>query len=339
MSTHNLIVQSIDTFNLDLSGRVLLTEAASGNYSCTPLIAAAAGARVYAFGKDSGYGKYEIVREELIRTSEEMGIANRLFIVNDLENVPFHTVDIVTNTGFLRPIDKSILSRIPSHCVIPLMYEPWEFRPSDLDLPYCLSKGIRVIGTNESDGRLNTMSYIGYTVLYFLLHEKLTPQSARILAIGSAKFNHAIVSVLQKLEYRIDAYTTDEFPQGTDLRVYNAIVLTEFVSHQLLIGREQALIPIQRLNKDHIVIHIAGNTDIDGLKSRIYPASPAPARRMSYTTDFINPKAVIDLHAAGLKVAEGALKARELGIKDAEFASHMESNYPALLFRASEVPE
>jgi hypothetical protein len=42
--------------------------------------------------------------------------------------------------------------------------------------------------------------------------------------------------------------------------------------------------------------------------------------------------AVIDLHTAGLKVAEGMLSANSAGLKGEEYKLFMEKNYPALGF-------
>ena len=46
------IKYSLDKFNLNLTGKVVLTEAATGAYSVTPVIAAMAGAKVYALAKE-----------------------------------------------------------------------------------------------------------------------------------------------------------------------------------------------------------------------------------------------------------------------------------------------
>ena len=52
-----LMQQSIQKMKLDLRGMTVLTEAASGYFIVTPLIAALAGAqKVYAVVKDTGYG-------------------------------------------------------------------------------------------------------------------------------------------------------------------------------------------------------------------------------------------------------------------------------------------
>ena len=55
-----LMKESIHTCSLDLKGAVVLTEAATGAYVVTPIIAALAGAeQVFAITKSSRYGSFE----------------------------------------------------------------------------------------------------------------------------------------------------------------------------------------------------------------------------------------------------------------------------------------
>ena len=55
---------------------------------------------------------------------------------------------------------------------------------------------------------------------------------------------------------------------------------------------------------------------------------------MTYTTDFINPIAVVDLHAAGLKVGEGLVKANLLGVSSNNLNNFMTKEYPASPLKA-----
>src|SRR4029078_3790375 len=121
------ISRSIDKLGLNLARRRVLTEAATGNYVVTPLIAAAAGADVTAFTRDSGYGAVAEVKSQTMALAEAMSLAGRLEIVTDLERLNRSSFDIVTNCGFLRPLDRQFIAVLSSGCVIPLMYEPWEF--------------------------------------------------------------------------------------------------------------------------------------------------------------------------------------------------------------------
>jgi hypothetical protein len=327
----DLIKYSIDKFKLNLKDYTVLTEAASGNYACTPLLAANAGASVYAYGKDSKYGKFTDVKRNLEKLAKKLKINNIIYI-NNLNEIDLSKIDILTNTGFLRPINQEIIDKLNKECVIPLMYEPWEFRKTDIDIDSCEEKGIKVYGTNETDTRLLTMNYIGYIVLHFLLKEKKTPFTANILLLGSAKFNDAIKNILSQLNFRVTNYITKEFDKTIDINGYNIIVCTEFVSDDLLIGNKNSLINKAAINEKQLIIHIAGNVDIKGIKAKIYPKNPAPSNYMSYTTDFIDPLAVVDLHCAGLKVAEGMQIANKKKLNKIEYKAFMENNYPALDF-------
>ena len=328
-----MIRKAVRKFQLDLKGKLVLTEAASGNFICTPLIALESGATVFALGRDSQYGKYEEIVKKIKKTERQLDKENSIRFLRGTNEINLSRVDVVTNNGFLRPINRAFIDKLNNSCVIPLMYEPWEFRSSDIDLEYCFSKCIKVYGTNESDPRLMTMDYIGYTVLYFLLKGKKTPQSSKILMIGSDRFNQAVHKILSALNYDITTFAAGSRSFEFNASDYDVIVFTEFVQDTQLLGsKPEALIQKSQIRKDHLIIHIAGNIDAKDLKCKIFPSRPAPANYMSFTTDFIDPNAVVDLHCAGLKVAEGMMKANEMLLKGTDYKEFMERNYPALAF-------
>ena len=53
------LARQVRALELDLRGKTVLTEAASGAYIVTPILAAIAGAKVFAFSKTTRYGKVE----------------------------------------------------------------------------------------------------------------------------------------------------------------------------------------------------------------------------------------------------------------------------------------
>lgn len=325
------IRQSIQKLNLNLEGCRVLTEAATGNYVVTPVIAAAAGANVTAFTCDSGYGTVQDVIQQTTELAEAMNVADKIEIITDLSTVDLGSFDIVTNTGFLRPLTRELITRLSPDCVIPLMYEPWEFREDEIDLDACREKGIKVYGTNEADPRLRTMEYIGYTALYFLLQQKLTPFSANVLIIGCTQFASAVAEVLDRNHYTYQIVTSYENP--VDSSVFNAIIVVEFADASLLIGPDRtAYIAVEDISSEAFLIHIAGNVDLDAAKFSYTPEKPRSLRFMSYTTDFIDPQAVIDLHAAGFKVGEGMLTANRQGLNGHASKFYIEQNYPAVAF-------
>ena len=71
---------------------------------------------------------------------------------------------------------------------------------------------------------------------------------------------------------------------------------------------------------------------MEGVSAWYTPVHPASFGYMSYTADYMGSHVVIDLHTAGLKVAEGMISANLLGFDGEEYKNHMEINYPAMAF-------
>jgi len=326
------IIKAIEKFNLNLTDKVVLTEAATGNYVVTPVIAAVAGVKkVYAFTKDSVYGSMEKVKKETNSLAKILNVEDKVFIINSFGDVDFESLDIVTNTGFLRPVTRDLIEKLPCKCVIPLMYEPWEFRRGEIDLEACYEKGVKVYGTNEGDERLRTMEYIGFVVLYLLLENKYSPFSSKVLLMGCKKFVDPTSHILVQNGYAVEEFV--DYNARLNPKIYDAIVILEHKKDVLLIGdKPEAFIDKDEIREDTLVIHICGNVDFNNARFKFVPQNIKPFGYMSITTDFMDPQAVIDLHTAGLKVAEGMLKANELGLKGLEYKLFMEKNYPALAF-------
>ena len=322
-----LIRQAIKNFDLCLKGKTVLTEAATGNYMVTPVIAALSGAEVFAFTRFSRYGTIEEVRQQTNELQKAINPVMPIRVISSLDDAPLDRLDILTNTGFLRPIDSVLINRLPMSCVIPLMWEVWEARPNELDLEACLKRGIKVYGTNEDDSRLRTKEYLGFIILERLLAFKRTPFSTRVLLLGCEEFGLPVQELLSKNGYRCQFNNLQKAMDD-----YDALVLLEHKSPIELVGSSNALIPASTLRSDQLVIHICGQADFSELPCTGFPDQPAPFGHMSLTTDYADPKAVIDLHTAGLKVAEGMLKANQLGLSGLEYKRHMEAQYPAQAF-------
>src|SRR5262245_22111919 len=118
-----LIRAAIDRCELDLNGATVLTEAASGAYVVTPVIAAMAGAeQVYAFTRNSRHGTVEEVTETTMRLAEAAKCEDQINVLTQLTPEHIHAADIVTNSGHVRPIDARFVEQMKSSAVIPLMY-------------------------------------------------------------------------------------------------------------------------------------------------------------------------------------------------------------------------
>lgn len=326
---------AIDKFELDLTGKRVLTEAATGNFVVTPVIAALAGAEeVYAFTKPTSHGTSAEVREQTRQLLDQAKDRKVIRIVEALDEVPLESIDILTNTGHLRPINASLVSRISSRCVIPLMWEPWEYRCADLDLAACKAKGIKVYGTNEEDPRLRTKEYIGYLVLLTLLQHQLTPLSARVLLVGGDKFVLPVKKVLNDNGYQYQCITN--YHHLSDSVCSDVIVLLEHERNNLLIDADGMLLDKYPVKDDVLVIHVCGNVTAPNPSVNYFPKKIRPFGYMSMTPDLVDNRVVIDLHTAGFKVAEGMLLANRKEMSGEEYKGFLESNYPALSFDDSQ---
>jgi len=303
------ILNAAQKFGLDMRGKTVLTEAATGNYVVTSVIAACAGANVLAYTKDSSYGSEEETTRQTSLLAESLGVESSIEIVTNLQYLDLKSVDVVTNTGFLRPLNGDLINRLSSKCVIPLMWEPWEYREGELDLDACKIKGIKVYGTNESDKRLRTMEYLGFVALELMLTNKRSPFSCpNVLLIGSKAFVNPARDILVSSRYDVDV-VTDYATEKCNVSKFDVIIVMENERNLPLIASQDAFIECSAIREDALVIHICGNVDLQEASFSFIPENPKQFGYMSYTTDYVDNQAVIDLHAAGLSVAEGMLKA------------------------------
>ena len=325
-----LIGDAIDTYNLDLSGLTVFTEAASGNYVVTPLIAALAGSdRVFAITRDSRYGKAVDVRNFTLELAQRWGVGDQVEVVSDKLPSMLSQVDIVTNLGFVRPIDKNMIAHLKPTAVLPLMWETWEFREADLDLAECRRVGIMVLGTNEREAGLDFFTYVGYLAVKLAFELEIEIYRSKVVVVGSGPFGESCVKAFDKLEADIgyidlsaDNSLGTESAKST-LRGADLVVLVEHHSPVCLIGSEGQITvdELLALSPHLSIIHIAGHInrrEIDNAAIPCVPQKSAAPGYMSVATDYLGPKPVIALHTAGLKVGEAMARARLTGLDPIE---------------------
>lgn len=314
MREFRLIKEAIKNFDLDLTGLVVLTEAASGNYVWTPIIAALSGAKVYAFSKDSRYGRFDQVKKMTNDLANKLNILNNLLVIDHLTPKIIGSADIITNTGFLRPLNREKLQYCKEKVVIPLMYESWEFRDTDIEIDYCKQKGIPVYGTNESDERVKTIEYLGMVAKKALLINNIEVFSSRVAILGVGKFANAIYDSLNKETEFCEIWSSKRDIKKIDK--LDALIIADHETETSYLGQD-SLITIDDLheqNPDITIIHVSGKIDKNIILKnnlKLFPHNIAPYKWMSLTTDFVGPKPLIDLHTAGLKVVEVALYDRD----------------------------
>jgi hypothetical protein len=338
-----LILEAVEKLDLDLSGLVVLTEAASGNYKCSPLICAAAGCdRVLAVTRDSPHGSASEVTSVTMAAASDMDFADRVNVVTQLTDAMWGSADIVTNLGFVRPISRSIVAKLKSTAAVPLMFETWEYRDDDLDLAACWERGICVLGTNEEHGVLRIMDYLGALVAKKLFENGVEVIGSRLVVLGKGRFFFKVCGALERMGAVVmrwladieDAYHEIASKERLEalVGVDAVIVADEPMSTRCVVGTAGFVSPKDIADNcpDAIVLQLAGTVsrqelEASGIKC-IPETGPAPGH-MGWSLSELGPKPVIDLHAGGLKVGELLARGRLAGLSPAE-ATARASEHP-----------
>ena len=311
----NFIKSRIRYYKLDLTDKIVYTEFGTGSYIFTPLIAFLAGAKkIYAINKDSSYGRYDDNKKEFIYLLKILYIkTDKIILVKEKKKEHLSEVDILTNSGFVRPIDRFTINNLKSTTVIPLMWETWEFREQDIDLEYAREKEILILGTNESNLGLNIFNYRGFLVSKLMFDCNLAVHDDKILLIGSGRLGEGIADFFKRnnIDYKwINLDNNMELNTiASYLKEVDAIIFAEHCYNKLLIG-ENGLLNLENIKILNLLvqlIHICGNIDMDfinKLNLSIYPSNPKSFGYMSVTGDYLSPKTTIELVTAGFKVGE-----------------------------------
>lgn len=309
----SLIKQTITTLHLDLRGFTVLTEAASGPYVVTPIIAALANAnRVIALTRDSHFASASQVIEQTEALARLCGVSESIQIFTERQINIFAAADIITNLGFVRPIDAETIAVMKPGAVIPLMCESWELRLSDVDIDACRAKGVRVAGTDEGFSSLDIFSYSGWLCQKLLFDAQIEIHKSKITVVSSDKFGQVITSHLVRCGCNVQLIS--RACDLSDFQNLDALVIADYTKDNIIIGKGGELDPdVLACHAPALtIIQFAGLLAIDEIRTAgltVYPGIPLTPRRMAVTLAGLGPRPVIELHAAGLKVGE--LVARE----------------------------
>ena len=344
------IVKYINFLKLNLSGLKIYTEVGSGNYLYTPIIASIAGARkTYAIVNDSKYGRKEKIKKDIELVMRQFNI-NNIEVVFEKKESDLEQCDIITNSGFVRPIDKETIMSLKNTAVIPLMWETWEFRPEEIDIFECKKKNILVLGTNEHNSSLRITEAAGFLLCKVLFDAGRSVFRDKILLISSGAMGDLFSDFLDRNFIDYDRLNFDNNLQRKhsnsvktievvlqSIAQYDVIVVAEHIfNHDLM--SDNGIIRCNLLSKENPfvnVVHICGNVNINDIKKHnimIYPNNPAPFGYMTVTADTFDPESVIELNTAGLKVGEVMARCRlnNMSIKDT--INYTLKNSPAMDF-------
>lgn len=323
-----LIERSIEMLNLDLSELTVFTEAASNNYIFTPVIAAMAGGRVYAVTSDSSYGTAKEVEESTYNFAEFCDVKDKIKVVFDKKKEIINQANIITNLGFVRPIDKGLVEMMNDKAVVPYMCEAWEYRDRDVDIKACTSRNIPVMATNEEHSGLRVFDFCGNLCIKMLFEMEIEVLKSKLVILSGDKFGKVIEKYLKAAGaevYLIENLVSEE--NRGYLPDCDALVIADYRSNAVFIGNENAQISAKELNelsKKISVIQFAGDVDVhelDAYNIPYFPEKRVGRCRMGMTLAGLGPRPVIDLHCAGLKVGEVMARARLEGKSAAEAKS------------------
>lgn len=343
--------REIARFSLELHGLALLTEAASGPYAVTPVLAAMAGAtRVFAVTRDSVWATADEVEETTNELAAAAGVADRVTVVRRVDDDVAGAVDIVTNSGFVRPIDEALVRRLRPTAVVPLMFEPWEHRAADVDLGACAAHGIAVAGTDEHDGLCDLRSFSAVLGVRLLLTLGVEVAGSRIVVLGAQPtLGRPIAAALRALGADVAAFAApDEASADSgirpytslapeDLREVDGVVVADHRDRRCLVGRDGLVDPaaLAALAPDAVLALVSGGVDGPAVRDSGVRHAPAWDRlaapgSMHASPAILGPLPVLRLYAAGVAVGAALARARLAGLPvDAAIRSAMTTS-PAL---------
>jgi hypothetical protein len=320
----------IKELDLDLKGKAVLTEAATGAYVVTPIIAAMAGAEVFAFSRTTRYGTVDEVFDFTRKMMKEAGSGLNIHLIEELTPGIIAKADIITNSGHLRPLNAEKLQYIKKGAVIPYMFEAWEVREEDVDLDFCKANGILVGATNERHSNIDVFNYLGDIALKLIFDAGLTPYKSRFILVCNNDFGAYIAKVLAKVcagvcvadlvenrhKYPPGTHWISDFPEikvPEEYRNADAVIFTANPFDKTWIGDKTMPINIDTLISqlsDPYILRYAGDIDtnvFDEKGVRYYPKKVGSGH-MGVIPSEIGFDPIIRLQAGGLKVGEALLK-------------------------------
>ena len=299
-----LMGTAVERCRLDLTGLAILTEAASGPYAVTPVLAAMAGGTVYALAGPSKYATAEELRKITRELAQIAGVADRITLAEKKEPAIVGSVDIVTNSGQVRPIDARMVAQLKPTCVVPLMYEAWEYRSTDVDAGACRSRGIKVAGTNERHPAVDVFSFLGPMAVKQLHEAGVAVYGSRVVLLCDNAFGPFISRYLQDC----GAIVTEarNLAPGVVPADCDAIVVALTPQDGFVLTAEDAKSLAERA-PGALVAQYWGDIDLAALAAAgvpVWPPDEPGKGHMAVLPSAIGPEPVVRLQAGGLKVGE-----------------------------------
>jgi len=332
-----VIDDAIDRLRLDLRGLVVYTEAATGAFAVTAPLAARAGAEsVFALARPWRGRPADDVAAETRDLSAAVGVADRVVIRTERRMDDLARSDIVTNLGFVRPIDADVVAALKATAAVPYMREAWELREGDIDLAACRRRGIPVIATDEHHPDVAVFDYCGLLAARMLFDAGLEICANRVIVVSTDQFGPALVDWLGRLGAEVVlAPSVRAEACWAALPRADALIVADFVETRMTIGAGGGIEAgmLAERAPGLAVIAFAGGVDGASLAAaglRCVPAEGSAPGRMGRTLAELGPRPVAMLHGAGLKVGAEAARARARGMSGRLLVEHVCRTAPGM---------
>jgi hypothetical protein len=300
-----LMGRVIEEMRLDLTGSVVLTEAATGPYVVTPVLAAMAGAaEVVAVTRASRFGSVADVIEQTVSLAAAADVEGRITVTDEPVAAHAGRADIVTNSGHVRPIDEHLVQLLRPSAVVPLMFETWEIQAGrfDVDLPALQRRGIAWAGTNERHPTVDVFSHLGTMAIRLLTDARYAVHGARVVVLCDNPFAPYLVEGLSGVGASpYIAASLDDVPEAFDPDV--VLVALRPRDGSVLSTTDAARVRHQW--PETLVAQFWGDLDRDELRRlglRYWPVTAPVSGHMAVLPSDIGPEPVVRLQAGGLKV-------------------------------------
>jgi hypothetical protein len=324
------LYRQVRSLELDLRGKTVLTEAASGAYIVTPILAAIAGAKVFAFSKTTRYGTVEEIFANTRALADSFSeFTLDIHLTDQLNPEIIAQADIITNSGHLRPLNESILKHAKDEVVIPLMYEAWEWRDADMDISYIRKRSIKVGATNERHPQVDVFNYLGDMALKQIFDSGICPYKNKFILLCNNDFGPFIAKVLGgicdglaviDLDDHRAMYNEDQidwiggFPEiriPENYKNAEAVIFTAYPFDKEWIGEKTPISvhQIQSQLSDPFILRYAGDLNEDFLNKkglRFFPRH-VHSGHMGILPSAIGYDPIIRLQSGGLKTGEALL--------------------------------
>jgi hypothetical protein len=304
-----LIDRQIAATGLDLSGLNVVTEAATGAYAATAVIAARAGARiVHALARDTqNHGSAADAAREVLSLAAEAGVADRIRIVERVTPDMFAQCDILTNSGHLRPITAETIRLLPARAAIGLMFEDWEFRDTDLDLAACRARGVKVAAVNERHPAVGVFPFLGPLCVLLLEDARADISTAEIALLCDNPFSPFIAAGLDKAGAQVRVFTDPLQVPDADWSVV-VVALTPGAHDRL---DAAGLAHLSKHAPRALIAQFWGDIDREAARRHgfaVWPPSPPRRGHMAILLNALGPEPIVRLQTGGLRAAELAFR-------------------------------